>query len=77
MGLIVGTGTNMASLMRSDKIAKLKTKESGLIPVNLESGNFYPPYLTDVDNQVDALSNNKGQQRFEKAISGGYLGKIF
>ena len=77
MGLIVGTGTNMASLMRLDKIEKLKNKDSGSIPVNLESGNFYPPYLTVIDGLVDAMSNNKGQQRFEKAISGGYLGEIF
>ena len=77
MGLIVGTGTNMASLMRLDKIEKLKSKGSGSIPVNLESGNFYPPYLTIVDGLVDAMSNNKGQQRFEKAISGGYLGEVF
>jgi len=77
MGLIVGTGTNMAGLMRLDKIEKLKNKESGSIPVNLESGNFYPPYLTIIDGLVDAMSNNKGQQRFEKAISGGYLGEVF
>jgi len=77
MGLIVGTGTNMASLMRLDKIEKLKNKDTGSIPVNLESGNFYPPYLTVIDGLVDAMSNNKGQQRFEKAISGGYLGEVF
>ncbi len=77
MGLIVGTGTNMASLMHLDKIEKLNSKGSGLIPVNLESGNFQPPYLTVIDGMVDAMSNNKGHQRFEKAISGGYLGEIF
>jgi hexokinase len=77
MGLIVGTGTNMASLMRLDKIDKLKNKDTGSIPVNLESGNFCPPSLTIIDGLVDAMSNNKGQQRFEKAISGGYLGEIF
>ncbi|MDR0232791.1 MAG: hexokinase [Dysgonamonadaceae bacterium] len=77
MGLIVGTGTNMASLMPLNKIEKLDSKETGLIPVNLESGNFQPPYLTVIDGLVDAMSNNKGFQRFEKAISGGYLGEIF
>ncbi|MDR1718693.1 MAG: hexokinase [Dysgonamonadaceae bacterium] len=77
MGLIVGTGTNMASLMRLDKIEKLNNKEQSLIPVNLESGNFFPPYLTVIDGLVDAMSNNKGSQRFEKAISGGYLGELF
>ncbi len=77
IGLIVGTGTNMASLMRVDKIEKLNNKDSNVIPVNLESGNFTPPYMTVIDGLVDAMSNNKGQQRFEKAISGGYLGEIF
>ncbi|NDV57632.1 hexokinase [Bacteroides sp. 519] len=77
IGLIVGTGTNMASLMPLNKIEKLNSKDEGVIPVNLESGNFNPPHLTIIDNLVDAISNNKGSQRFEKAISGGYLGEIF
>ena len=77
MGLIVGTGTNMASLMQLDKIEKLNSKEEGVIPVNLESGNFKPPHLTVVDGLVDAMSNNKGNQLFEKAISGGYVGEVF
>jgi hexokinase len=77
IGLIVGTGTNMAGLMPMSKIEKLNYKGRGLIPVNLESGNFNPPYLTIMDGLVDAMSNNKGSQRFEKAISGGYIGEIF
>lgn len=77
IGLIVGTGTNMASLMPLNKIEKLNNKETNTIPVNLESGNFNPPHLTVIDGLVDAMSNNKGSQRFEKAISGGYLGEIF
>ncbi len=78
IGLIVGTGTNMASLMRLDKVEKLGNKQSdALIPVNLESGNFNPPCLTVIDGLVDAVSDNKGRQRFEKAISGGYIGKVF
>ena len=77
MGLIVGTGTNMASLMPLDKIEKLNSKDEGVIPVNLESGNFRPPHLTVVDGLVDAMSNNKNSQLFEKAISGGYVGEIF
>jgi len=77
IGLIVGTGTNMASLMRIDKVEKLKNKDSGSIPINLESGNFDPPYLTVIDGLVDAMSNNKSYQRFEKAISGGYIGEVF
>jgi len=50
---------------------------SGETPVNLESGNFVPPHLTAYDVEVDANSDNKGFQRFEKAISGMYLGRTF
>ena len=79
IGLIVGTGTNMAALMHSDKIEKLDNddKNGNLIPVNLESGGFFPPYLTIIDGLVDAMTNNRGEHRFEKAISGGYLGEMF
>jgi hexokinase len=78
IGLIVGTGTNMATFIQSARIAKLdKNSATGnSLPINLESGNFVPPYLTNVDQVVDALSDNKGAQRFEKAVSGMYLGEI-
>ena len=78
IGLIVGTGTNMATFIPSDKITKLDQEchVQGLIPVNLESGNFYPPFLTAVDDTVDATSDSLGKQRFEKAVSGIYLGDI-
>jgi hexokinase len=79
IGLIVGTGTNMATFFPSDYIPKLKNIKgwSGETPVNLESGNFYPPHLTRFDDAVDAKSDNKSCQRFEKAISGMYLGRVF
>lgn len=78
IGLIVGTGTNMATFIPADKIKKLDLAYSveGLIPVNLESGNFHPPFLTAVDDTVDAMSDSMGKQRFEKAVSGMYLGDI-
>jgi len=77
IGLIVGTGTNMAGLMPLNKIDKLNSVGDKLVPVNLESGNFNPPHLTVIDGLVDAMSNNKDCQRFEKAISGGYLGEMY
>lgn len=79
IGLIVGTGTNMATFFPSDYIPKIKNIKgwSGETPVNLESGNFFPPHLTSFDDAVDAKSDNKGYQRFEKAISGMYLGRVF
>ncbi|MCE1198193.1 MAG: hypothetical protein LWW85_04435 [Marinilabiliales bacterium] len=79
IGLIVGTGTNMATFIHSDKIGKLDKALNwqGLTPINLESGNFRPPHLTEIDEQVDLASGTQGAQRFEKAVSGMYLGKIF
>jgi hexokinase len=79
IGLIVGTGTNMATFIHSDKIGKLDKELNwqGLTPINLESGNYKPLHLTSIDDQVDAASGTKDAQRFEKAVSGMYLGKIF
>ena len=45
--------------------------------VNLESGNFSPPNLLDVDDMLDRDSVNPGEQRYEKAISGLYLPQLF
>jgi hexokinase len=79
IGLIVGTGTNMATFFPSDYIPKIKGMDgwAGETPVNLESGNFSPMHLTAFDAEVDANSDNKGHHRFEKAISGMYLGRVF
>lgn len=79
IGLIVGTGTNMATFIHSDRIGKLDKEHNwqGLTPINLESGNFRPLHLTAIDDQVDVASGTQGAQRFEKAVSGMYLGKIF
>lgn len=78
IGLIVGTGTNMAAFMNADKISKIDSSLNwqGLTPVNLESGNFNPPHLTEFDDRVDEKSDNKGAQRFEKAVSGMYIGQL-
>lgn len=78
IGLIVGTGTNMAFLAHENKISKLnKADSTKMIPVNLESGNFKPPYLTKYDDIVDSEDEVPGAQRFEKAVSGMYLGQVF
>ena len=78
IGLIVGTGTNMAAFVNADKIPKIDSSLNwqGLTPVNLESGNFNPPHLTKYDELVDEKSDNKGSQRFEKTVSGLYIGQI-
>ncbi len=78
IGLIVGTGTNMATFFGGDRITKLEAGYGAPDPmaVNLESGNFTPACLTETDERLDIASENAGTQRFEKAVSGVYLGKI-
>ena len=77
IGLIVGTGTNMAFF---SKTAIAKLGDDARVPeqmaVNLESGNFTPPHLTETDERLDLESENPGGHRFEKAVSGVYLGKL-
>lgn len=84
VGLIVGTGTNMAALIHKGSIGKLSKEYNGgdWIPVNLESGNLRPrcsgrEYLSEADRRVDEGSKDRGRQAFEKTVSGGYIGSIF
>lgn len=77
IGLIVGTGTNMAVGLPVSAAAKLgDANNAALVPFNLESGNFHPPGLTDADDALDLASADVGRQRFEKAVSGVYLGRL-
>jgi hexokinase len=78
VGLIVGTGNNMAAVLDPASITKLPKELdwTAPLPVNFESGNFTPPHLTTWDNKLDAVSTNPGQQRCEKAVSGVYLAML-
>lgn len=78
IGLIVGTGKNMATIMEPEAIPKLPGELSWKepLPVNLESGSFTPPYLTEWDDRLDAESKNPGHNRLEKAVSGVYLATL-
>ncbi len=94
IGLIAGTGTNMAAFLPRRRITKLGGDPLRDLPppdvlrggdplrdlppmaVNLESGNFHPPHLTEVDEELDRCSAVPGQSRYEKAISGYYLPKL-
>jgi hexokinase len=79
IGLIVGTGTNMALPLATKLIPKISEQDGQgrVLPVNLESGNFSPPHLTRWDAELDDESANPGSQRFEKAVSGRYLARLF
>lgn len=85
IGLIVATGTNMAGFFPVGQINKLTPVERNgwlddeEMAINLESGNFTPPHLTIFDDILDsaALDDFPGTQRFEKAVSGEYLPRLF
>lgn len=75
IGLILGTGSNMAGVFGPEQLTKVAWQQP--MVVNLESGNFQCPFLNRFDDQLDAQSNNPAAQRFEKAVSGHYLPQLF
>ncbi len=79
VGLIVGTGTNLGAFLRGPHLSKLGDAGSAWprMAVNFESGAYDVPGLGLVDAVVDEASLNPGAQRFEKAVSGAYLGRLY
>ncbi|XP_062826261.1 hexokinase-3 isoform X3 [Anolis carolinensis] len=80
VGLIVGTGCNACYMEEMRNIGTVEGDE-GRMCVNMEWGAFgddgcLEHYMTSFDKKVDAHSINAGQQRYEKLISGMYLGEI-
>ncbi|XP_030592992.1 hexokinase-2 isoform X2 [Archocentrus centrarchus] len=80
VGLIVGTGTNACYMEEMHNI-ELVEGNSGRMCVNVEWGAFgengeLDDFCTEFDHLVDACSNYPGKQRYEKMISGMYLGEV-
>ncbi|KFO34095.1 hexokinase-3 [Fukomys damarensis] len=80
MGLIVGTGTNACYMEELQNVAGV-AGDSGHMCINMEWGAFGDDgslgmLSTCFDVRVDQVSINPGKQRFEKMISGMYLGEI-
>ncbi|XP_035514258.1 hexokinase-2 [Morone saxatilis] len=80
VGLIVGTGTN-ACYMEEMQNIELVEGDDGRMCVNMEWGAFgdngeLDDFCTQFDHIVDNCSNNPGKQRYEKMVSGMYLGEI-
>ncbi|XP_053893321.1 hexokinase-3 isoform X2 [Malaclemys terrapin pileata] len=80
VGLIVGTGTNACYMEELRNVGTLAGEE-GRMCINMEWGAFgdngcLDAFFTPFDRQVDEVSLNPGRQRFEKLISGMYLGEI-
>jgi len=68
---IIGTGHNTCYLEQ-----KAPGFEAPVI-INTESGNFSDAPDTPYDQRLDLESDNPGEQRFEKKLSGKYLGELF
>ncbi|NXD76389.1 HXK2 protein, partial [Halcyon senegalensis] len=80
IGLIVGTGTNACYMEEMQNVGTVEG-EQGRMCINMEWGAFgdngcLDDFFTDFDQLVDKKSINVGKQRFEKLISGMYLGEI-
>lgn len=80
VGLIVGTGTNVCYMEEMQNIEVVEG-DDGRMCVNMEWGAFgdngeLDDFFTQFDRFVDDCSNNPGKQRYEKMISGMYLGEI-
>ena len=81
MGLIVGTGANLAVAVPDDMIVRrdlpAPVGSPGEMIFNMECGNFdgVDSIQTDVDRRLDAESDTSGQL-MEKMIAGRYLGEV-
>ncbi len=74
LGLILGTGFNCCYAERGEKIGKISNKKDMVI--NCESGNFGGAPYGAADDLLDKNSDNPGIGRFEKMISGVYMGEL-
>ncbi|XP_039258363.2 hexokinase-4-like [Styela clava] len=83
MGMIVGTGTNMAYMEKQENIELLEKKTpASEMCINTEWGAFgdnsesLKAIRTEYDIEIDEKSPNKGHHIFEKMISGMYMGEL-
>lgn len=78
IGLIVGTGFNMAATFDLTHITKIGNDASALdkMPVNLEAGRFLLPFTTIWDDDAVTAETGAGSSIIEKAVSGAYLGRL-
>ena len=76
LGVILGTGTNVAYIEKNCNIPKLANPPEGAMAINTESGGFNKIAQSAFDEAMDKKTSDCGSQRFEKMIAGAYLGKI-
>lgn len=73
LGLILGTGTNMAYLEQSRNILKLKNPRLKRQVINTESGNYDVP-AGRLGGEFISTTNDPEHYHLEKMTSGAYLG---
>jgi len=78
VGVILGTGTNACYCEKLNNITRYKGKRtlSSEMIINMEWGGFDKLGVTDFDKELDRFSENIGEQRLEKMVSGMYLGEL-
>ena len=87
IGLILGTGTNTCYAEDCANIKKLSEVEltpeqaesyggGNTMLINIESGSFNKVPLSDIDAAFDRKMKDPGRYVFEKAMSGGYQGRL-
>ena len=77
MGVILGTGTNAAYIEKTANIGKWRGAPSEEMVINTEWGNLdMAASMNKFDFEIDCATSNPGLQRFEKMISGMYLGEM-
>jgi len=77
VGLILGTGTNIAYIEQNANITKLNNPHAeGSQTINVESGGFALAPQGDLDKALDATTINPGSYLFEKMIAGCYRGNL-
>ena len=78
IGFILGTGTNGCYVESNANITKQKDLDPNQSQiVNTESGGIDGVQRGRVDVAFDDFTNNPGVHKFEKMISGAYLGPLF
>ena len=78
IGFILGTGTNCSYLESNARIQKKKDLDpNGGQIINVESGGMGQGYRGRLDVSFDKTTATPGSYKFEKMISGAYLGPLF
>jgi hexokinase len=78
IGFILGTGTNCCYVESNANIKKKKDLDGTQSQIiNTESGGFARCHRGKIDAAFDRTTTNPGVHKFEKMISGAYLGPAF